>query len=67
MKKIQIANTKTALFIIAFSIIGICTLNNSNLIAAPSPKANCWKKPTNICMVVPILGEISGVLVLDLR
>ncbi|MEN9961467.1 MAG: hypothetical protein RL045_1721 [Bacteroidota bacterium] len=67
MKKTQIAKTKTALFIIAFSIVGVCTLHNSNLVAATSPKANCWKRPGNICMIVPIWGEISGVLVLDLR
>ena len=67
MKKIKIAKTKTALFFIAFFIIGVCTFLNSNLVAAPGPKANCWKRPGNFCMVVPIWGDIEGVLVLDLR
>jgi hypothetical protein len=32
-----------------------------------APKGGCLANPSNICVIVPLLGEIKGVLYIDTR
>jgi hypothetical protein len=43
----------------------ILTFKTYNINAAP--KGGCLANPSNICVIVPLLGEIKGVLYIDTR